>query len=110
MGKFVKGDIVVINFPFSDLSGVKRRPALVLAALDGPDIILCQITSRAKADKYAVSLGKNDYASGSLAVDSLIRPNKIFSADNSLILYTACKAKTEKISEVIACIIRIMND
>ena len=31
MGKFVKGDIVVIPFPFSDLSGSKRRPALVIA-------------------------------------------------------------------------------
>ncbi|MCL2216976.1 MAG: hypothetical protein FWB91_08165 [Defluviitaleaceae bacterium] len=35
MGGFVKGDIVVLNFPFSDLSGTKRRPALVLANLVG---------------------------------------------------------------------------
>ena len=46
MGKFVKGDIVVIPFPFSDLSSSKRRPALVLAGLKGNDIILCQITSK----------------------------------------------------------------
>jgi mRNA interferase MazF len=46
MEKFVKGDIVVIPFPFSDLSGSKKRPALVLANLQGDDIILCQITSR----------------------------------------------------------------
>jgi mRNA interferase MazF len=42
MGKFVKGDIVVLNFPFSDLSGAKRRPAFVLAKLEGPESILCQ--------------------------------------------------------------------
>jgi mRNA interferase MazF len=46
MEKFVKGDIVVIPFPFSDLSGSKKRPALVLANLQGDDIILCQITSQ----------------------------------------------------------------
>jgi len=46
VGKFVKGEVVVLNFPFSDLSGAKRRPALVLADLDGDDIILCQITRR----------------------------------------------------------------
>jgi len=40
VGKFVKGDIVVINFPFSDLSGAKRRPALVISNLDGDDLIL----------------------------------------------------------------------
>ena len=54
MGGFVKGDIVVLNFPFSDLSGTKRRPALVLADLAGNDIILCQITSIATKDNYAI--------------------------------------------------------
>jgi mRNA interferase MazF len=44
MGRFVKGDVVVIPFPFSDLSATKRRPALVITALPGEDVILCQIT------------------------------------------------------------------
>ena len=47
MGKFVKGDVVVIPFPFSDLTGKKRRPAFVVSVLPGDDIILCQITSSA---------------------------------------------------------------
>jgi mRNA interferase MazF len=45
MGKFMKGDVVVIPFPFSDLSGSKCRPAFVLADLEGDDVVLCQITS-----------------------------------------------------------------
>ena len=48
MGKFIKGDVVVILFPFSDLSGSKRRPALVLADINGDDVILSQITSTAR--------------------------------------------------------------
>lgn len=47
MGKFVKGDVVVVPFPFSDLSASKRRPALVVATFMGDDVILCQITSKA---------------------------------------------------------------
>jgi mRNA interferase MazF len=46
MAKFVKGDIVVIPFLFSDLTRAKRRPALVIVSLEGNDAILCQITSK----------------------------------------------------------------
>ncbi len=56
MAKFVKGDIVVVPFPFSDLTLSKRRPALVIAPLEGDDIILCQITSQTVKDKYSLSL------------------------------------------------------
>jgi mRNA interferase MazF len=76
MGGFVKGDIVVLNFPFSDLSAVKRRPALVISDLDGDDIILCQITSSAKTDKYSIKIEENDFINGKLSVESVIRPIK----------------------------------
>jgi mRNA interferase MazF len=52
----VKGDVVVVPFPFSDLTQAKRRPALVLAELEGDDLILCQITSQAIRDVYAIRL------------------------------------------------------
>ena len=52
MAGFVKGDVVVIPFPFSDLSGSKKRPALVLADLPGDDILLCQITSQQTKDSF----------------------------------------------------------
>jgi mRNA interferase MazF len=54
MGRFVKGDVVVVPFPFSDLSGSKKRPAFVIADLPGDDIVLCQITSKHKSDPFAI--------------------------------------------------------
>jgi mRNA interferase MazF len=65
MGRFVKGDVVILSFPFSDLSGSKHRPAFVAADLPGDDIILCQITSKAKSDMLAVSVTGGDFVSGS---------------------------------------------
>lgn len=109
MDEFVKGDVVVLNFPFSDLSGTKRRPALVLANLDDNDIILCQITSRASDVKYAVRLGKNDFEKGSLSIESAIRPNKIFTADKRLIAYVACKVTQEKLLEVVDMLSTIIH-
>lgn len=46
MEGFVKGQIVVVPFPFSDLSDLKKRPAMVISSLDGNNLILAQITSR----------------------------------------------------------------
>ena len=43
MEKFVKGDVVVIPFPFSDLSEAKRRPALVIAEMEQDDVMTGKI-------------------------------------------------------------------
>jgi len=87
MAKFVKGEVVVIPFPFSDLSGSKRCPALVLADLPGNDIVLCQITSQSSPkDLFAIPLEKLDFKTGSLPMASNIRPNRIFTADKNLIV------------------------
>ena len=109
MGKFIKGDIVVLPFPFSDLSGSKRRPALVVADLDGDDVILCQITSVARSDVYAVPLDLADFESGTLPAKSFVRPNKIFTAAQQLILYSPGRLKPEKQQEVTTAIIEILE-
>lgn len=66
MDIFVKGDVVVVSFPFSDMSGSKKRPALVVAQLHGDDVILCQITTPARPDSYSLPLLKMDFAAGGL--------------------------------------------
>ena len=64
MAKLVKGDVVVVPFPFSDLTQAKRRPALVIVTLEGDDLILCQITSQAIKDNYAISIDSKDFKAG----------------------------------------------
>lgn len=66
MARFVKGDIIVVPFPFSDLTQAKRRPAIVISALEGNDLILCQITSQSVRDNYAILLDDKDFNTGSL--------------------------------------------
>lgn len=109
MEKFVKGDVVVLPFPFSDLSASKKRPALVIATLKGDDIILCQITSQARADNYSVALTNSDFKQGSLNLTSTIRPNRLFTADSSIIQYKAGSLKDKKLGEVIDAIINIIK-
>ncbi|MBV9868768.1 MAG: type II toxin-antitoxin system PemK/MazF family toxin [Abitibacteriaceae bacterium] len=109
MGAFIKGDVVVAPFPFSDLSGAKRRPLLVLAELTGDDVIVCQITSQAKSDAYVVSLSAADFTHGGLRQDSNVRPNRIFTADSNIIVYRAGVLAPAKVQEVIHKIVQILS-
>jgi mRNA interferase MazF len=112
MGKFVKftpGEVVVVPFPFSDLSGVKRRPALVIADWGGRDLMLCQITSRVKNDKFGVMIEPTDFATGHLPVLSVVRPNKIFTADKSVVLYSAGHLQTVKTRQIIGVLRKIIG-
>jgi mRNA interferase MazF len=107
--KFVRGSIVVLPFPFSDLSDSKRRPALVVGTPDGKDIILCQITSKKVRDQYAVTLAAGDLSEGDLSVASNVRPNRIFTADRKIIIYQLGQLKPKKLKEVVECIVEIVT-
>jgi len=109
MARFVKGDIVIVPFPFSDLSQSKRRPALVAANLRGDDLILCQITSQNLSDSYAIAVSNNDFETDLLNEPSNIRPNRIFTADQSIILSIASHFKSAKTNQAIAKITEILN-
>jgi mRNA interferase MazF len=109
MARFVKGDVVVVPFPFSNLQEAKRRPALVVSPLDGDDLILCQITSRSTGDRYAVSLEERDFQSGSLKQSSNIRPNRLFTADQAIVLYRAGSIAGRKVEEVVDRLIQIVR-
>ncbi|MBI5841045.1 MAG: type II toxin-antitoxin system PemK/MazF family toxin [Chloroflexi bacterium] len=109
MGKFVKGDVVVIPFPFSDLSASKKRPAFVVTQLTGDDVILCMITTPAKADNYSIPVMKADFIAGGIDHDSHVRPNRLFTADSKLVTRSAGKLSRKKIEQVISKIIEIVQ-
>ncbi len=100
MERFVKGDVVVLPFSYTDFSSVKKRPAVVIATLRGQNVILAQITTNQRNDEDLVSLRGKDFASGSLSSDSFIMASLVFTADVSQIEYKAGKIKPEKIKEV----------
>ena len=60
MGAPAAASIVLVRFPFSDLSQTKLRPAVVLADAGRGDYILCQITSKPYGDSRAVVIDDSD--------------------------------------------------
>ena len=90
MGTFAAGQVVLVHFPFSDLTASKLRPAVVLAEAGRGDWILCQITSKSYGDGKAISLEAADFAHGSLRQISFAHPGKLFTAHSSLVAKQVC--------------------
>jgi mRNA interferase MazF len=109
MERLVKGDVVVLPFPYTDFSGVKKRPAVVIATLRGQNVILAQITTNQRNDEDLVSITRKDFASGSLSSDSFIMASLIFTADNSQIEYKAGKITPDKIKEIQNKLIEVLT-
>jgi len=105
----VAGDVVVVPFPFSDLSQAKRRPALVIADAGGNDLILCQITSRPVRDQWAIAVDDAQFQSGGLRQPSNVRPNRIFTADRQIVLYTAGRLADESLATVRDSVVRLIQ-
>jgi mRNA interferase MazF len=109
MERFVKRDVVVIPFPFSDLSQAKKRPALVMSDLTGDDVILCQITSKDIKDNNAIALNDEDFEKGGLNKLSNIRPNRLFTADKNIILYKIGHINKTKYKEIVKSVIKLIE-
>ena len=101
MEGLVKGEIIIIEFPYSHLKEVKRRPVLILKVPKGEDIIVLQITSSSYEKLVEIPIKKEDFRQGNLRKDSYVRIDKIASIEKSLIKYKAGSLKQEKFNEII---------
>ena len=86
MGTFAVGEVVLVHFPFSDLSSSKLRPALIISQAEFGNYILCQITSSSFSSKNCIQISDKDISGmGLRRQQSYIRPDKIFTCDPNLI-------------------------
>jgi mRNA interferase MazF len=100
MGAFAAGQVVLLPFPFSDLTRSKLRPALLIADAGRDDWIACQITSNPYADPHAILLAPEDFTSGGLQRASYARPAKLFTANVSLFAAVAGGLAQGRLDEV----------
>jgi mRNA interferase MazF len=86
-----RGDVVVVNVPFSDGTGIKPRPALIISnpSFHGtlPDVIVCPISSQ---PRYHTKPGPGDcpiwhWQALKLRYASTVRVSKILSVDKKII-------------------------
>jgi mRNA interferase MazF len=103
------GAVVLVPFPFSDLSKAKMRPAAVLADAGRGDWILCQVTSNPYGDSQAISLPESGFASGSLRIASYARPGKLFTASQALMVSNVGILHGDTLKKIIDAVVAILH-
>ena len=103
------GQIVLVPFPFSDLSQSKVRPAVCLADAGRGDWVLCQITSSQYGDPTAERLASSDFASGGLRVTSFARPGKLFTANSGLVSRSVGQLAPTSFARVLDAVLRVLD-
>jgi mRNA interferase MazF len=100
---FNQGDIVIIPVPFTDNSGYKLRPAVVVSnnsVHQSGDIMIVQITSKFKNDNLNLPLGEIDVTEP-LPVQSFIRVHKLFVLEQRLVKGRVSSLKPEKYQQLV---------
>jgi mRNA interferase MazF len=100
VGQPAVGTVVLIPFPFADLSRLKKRPALVIAHAEFGNVIVCQITSKPHASKIALPLVGTDFTDGGLPVVSVIRPDKLSTLESGLVISELGTLSNQKLDEI----------
>ncbi len=107
------GSVVLVPFPFTDLSGRKRRPALIVSpeGIHDDDLILCAITSRLpqRLSRWEIPLEAGDMVEEKLPKRSIIKVGKLFTMHRRLIAKTFGAAKEQKLQEVLQRLRRLFT-
>ena len=109
MAAFGRASVVLVEFPFSDLSKTKLRPAVVLAQANRQDWFLCQITSNAGIDDMAIEIKDTDFVAGSLRQKSFARPDKIFTGHEILISRRVGILHDDATSKLVEAIVSVLR-
>jgi mRNA interferase MazF len=103
------GAVVLVRFPFSDLSQTKLRPAVVLADAGRGDWVLCQVTSKPYGDTRAITLEDTSFTTGSLRVTSYARPGKLFTANQDLIVSEVATLKPQSLKQIVDAVVDLLR-
>lgn len=99
------GDLVLVPFPFADLSSSKTRPALVMSTTAynerNPDVILCSVTANLADAAHTVLIEPGDMASGRLAAPSRVRVDKVATLEKTLVRRRVGQVKSSVFSQVL---------
>jgi len=99
---FNQKDVVLIPFPYSDLTLSKQRPALIISnekINKMQDKICCLITTKPHKDDLKIT--ESSFEEGNLPFKSFVKPHRIFTIQESIIIKKLCKINNSLHNSVI---------
>lgn len=97
-------EIVLVPFPYSDLSSSKRRPVLIVSNNvfnnEFPDVLVCVITSNLFLDSYSIKLENADLEIGILPESSVIKTHKLFTIEKTKIIKKFSVVKSDYFDQI----------
>ena len=98
------GDIVIAMFPYTDLSGAKDRPSVVVANVGMGDWILCEITGSPRSRPGDIAIGPGDMQVGRLSPDSRVRPSRVHALNERVFGRYVGHLTDAKLAEILAAV------
>src|SRR3989344_335605 len=101
-------EIVLVTFPFSDQTGQKVRPAVIVSNdkfnTKSEDLLVCAITSNLKPSDYSIEIDQKDIELGSLHDKCVIKVESIIKMRKTLVIKKIASIKETtflKIKEIL---------
>lgn len=111
--RFEQKDILVVPFPFSDLSGIKQRPVLVISNniynKMSNDIVTCGITSNLRILRHSIAIDNKNLEKGKIPVKSLIKTDKIFTLEKQIVRKRIARVDDETFEKVKSELAKLFN-
>lgn len=95
MGTYFRGDVILASVPFDERQGAKTRPAVVVAARENGELVVCPVSSRPPADAPCVPIGLDDFCDGGL---DLFSESYVLTAKTAVIPAGAVIAKKGRLA------------
>jgi mRNA interferase MazF len=101
-----RGGVIVVNVPFSDHSGTKKRPAIIVSADNFhrtlPDVIVCPISSRPRYFERpgAGDLPLRSWKAAGLRYPSTVRISRTLAIDKNLVGRVLGRLSSEELNRV----------
>ena len=106
-------DIVLIPIPFTDLVSQKKRPAVIISSdtynKSNEDIVVVALTSNIESRNFTITLTADDLEDGVLKVTSMIRVDKIYTLNKSIVIKTFGRVKPDILAKIKDSILKLIE-